>query len=140
VSRVMQVRPRDCHRVWNEVEPFVTAALDEANTGRRPEYGPDNVRSDIVLGRQHLFCLFGDDDKILGSATVSIVDYAFASVAVVTTIGGRIFADKEKLEQFEHLLRLHGATKIQGFVRPSVKRLWSRVGFTSTAEMVEKEI
>lgn len=140
MSRVLQVRARDCHRVWSEVEPFIRAALAEENTGRRPEYSADNVRADLVCGRQFLFCLFDDDERILGCATVSIVDYAFASVAFVTTIGGRIFADKEKLAQFEHLLRLHGATKIQGYARPSVKRLWARVGFEPVCELVEREI
>jgi hypothetical protein len=61
-------------------------------------------------------------------------------IAFITTIGGRHITSPDTYSQFATILKQFGATKIQGAARPSVARLWRKIGFTERYIIVEKQI
>ena len=137
--QVLQVKPADCHRVWPDVEQYVVSAIEKGIPDSKPLHNEHHIRADVASGRQLMF-VFLDDGVINGCATVSMVNYPLACCAAITSIGGKMIVKEECLDSFYSLLKIHGATRVQGHVRPSVARLYRRVGLDIVAQLVEKEI
>jgi hypothetical protein len=55
----------------------------------------------------------------------------------VTAIGGKLISSEETFEQLKTILKQRGATKIQGFGRDAIVRLWKRYGFEPKTTLVE---
>jgi hypothetical protein len=58
-------------------------------------------------------------------------------VAFVTAIGGKLISSQETFDQLKTLLKLRGATKIQGYGRDAIVRLWKRYDFEPRNTLVE---
>ena len=78
----------------------------------------------------------GDGDAH-GPATVSFINYPIHRVAFVTAIGGKLISNQETFEQFKALLKNRGATKIQGYGRDAIVRLWKQYNFEPRNTLVE---
>jgi hypothetical protein len=50
-------------------------------------------------------------------------------VAFITSTGGKFIATKEVFAQLKRILKELGATKIQGYGKDSIVRLWRRFDF-----------
>jgi hypothetical protein len=66
--------------------------------------------------------------------------YPHDTVAYVCAIGGRMLANEETSKQFFDLLKQHGAHRIQGAARPSIVRLWRRIGLEEKYSIVEAKL
>jgi hypothetical protein len=71
---------------------------------------------------------------------VSFANYPMNRVAFITLIGGKLIASRETFEQLKVLLKQRGATKVQGYGRESIVRLWKRFGFEPRTTLVEVQL
>ena len=127
------------HQVWPHVEGFITTAL--ASMDDFPEwsksYNIEHIRQYVTSGQWLLFVAVNDQGNIQGCATVSFINYPLHRVAFITATGGKFIATKEVFAQLKRILKELGATKIQGYGRDSIVRLWRRFEFEPRNTLVE---
>ena len=129
-------------QVWPLVEPYLTDALVRDNDA--PEwsecYNIHHVQAFLTAGQWLLLVATDEENKVHGAATVSFANYPMARVAFITLIGGRLVSNKETFEQLKGILKQRGATKVQGYGRESIVRLWKRYGFEPRTTLVEVKL
>jgi hypothetical protein len=127
------------HQVWPQVEGFIATALDSMDDF--PEwskgYNIEHIRQYVTSGQWLLFVAINDQGNIQGCATVSFINYPLHRVAFITATGGKFIATKEVFAQLKRILKELGATKIQGYGRESIVRLWRRFEFEPRNTLVE---
>lgn len=135
---VHYVETEHVSQVWPKVAPFLEEALTSS-----PEF-PDWYQNYNIHHLQ-MFLTSGawlllvavEDGEIRGACSVSFVNYPLHRVAFITAIGGKLIAGQDTLEQLKQILKQRGATKIQGYGRESIVRLWQRYGFEPRLTLVE---
>jgi hypothetical protein len=119
------------HQVWPRVEGFIATAV--ASMDNFPEwsrnYNLEHIRMYVTSGEWYLFVAIDETGDIHGCATVSMVNCPLHRVAFITSTGGRFIATKEVFAQLKRILKELGATKIQGYGKDSIVRLWRRFDF-----------
>lgn len=137
MSQVQVVAPIYIQQIWENVEPYLSAALKHSGG----EYGLEHLKVFLVQGNQTLLVAVNEDNKIHGAATIEWINFPNERVAFVTTVGGAMLANKDIWKQFETWVKQNGGTMIRGAAFESVARLWKRVfGVESRYIMVEKKL
>jgi len=140
-ASVHYVETEHVAQLWPQVASFLEEALTSS-----PEF-PDWY-SNYNIHHLQMFLTNGawllivavEDGEIRGACTVSFVNYPLHRVAFITAIGGKLIAGQATFEQLKHILKQRGATKIQGYGRESIVRLWQRYGFEPRLTLVEAEL
>jgi hypothetical protein len=136
---ISHVETNYVQQVWPMVKPFIEEAMTKG--GDFPDwaqnYTADHIQSFLTNGAWLLVVAVDDNNIIHGCATVSFINYPMHRVAFVTAIGGKLISSQETFEQFKILLKLRGATKIQGYGRDAIVRLWKRYDFEPRNTLVE---
>jgi hypothetical protein len=126
-------------QVWPMVKPFLEEAMVKG--GDFPEwakdYTVDHIQSFLTNGAWLLVVAVDEEGAVHGATTVSFINYPIHRVAFVTAIGGKLISSQETFEQFKALLKMRGATKIQGYGRDAIVRLWKRYNFEPRNTLVE---
>ena len=129
-------------QIWPIVGPFLQEGLEKEDDS--PEwstcYNIHHVQGFITSGVWALIVAVDEENKIHGAATVSFANYPMNRVAFITLIGGKLIANRDTFEQFKLLLKQRGATKVQGYGRESIVRLWKRFGFEPRTTLVEVQL
>jgi hypothetical protein len=135
---IQYVETSNVSQVWPIVEPFLSEALN-SSTDFPDWYQNYNIHhlQMFLTNGAWLLVVAIDDDKICGACTVSFVNYPIHRVAFVTAIGGKLISNAETFNQLKLLLKQRGATKIQGYGRDSIVRLWKRYDFEPRLTLVE---
>ena len=123
------------HQVWPLVEEYLVAALEHS----KGDYTLEAVKVLLATG-QWLLIVAVNDEGVQGAATVSFSNRPHDRVAFVTLIGGKLISSDETFEQLKNMLRMMGATCIEGAARESIARLWSRYGFEEKYRIVGVKI
>ncbi len=132
---IQYVDPNHVLHFWPTVKPFLEEALKK---GEGPEdYNIDHLQMYLTSANWLLLVAIDEERKIHGAATVSFVNYPLHRVAFITAIGGRLISSRDSVAQLKALLKQRGATKIQGYGRESIVRLWQRYGFERRVTLVE---
>jgi hypothetical protein len=141
----LKVQPVDINyvsQVWPVVKTFLEDALLKDNEA--PEwsecYNIHHVQGFITSGQWILLVATDENNEIHGAATVSFANYPMQRVAFITLIGGHLVSNPETFEQLRNLLKSYGATKLQGYGRPAIVRLWKRYGFEPRTTLVEVKL
>jgi hypothetical protein len=134
--KITDINPNYVSQVWPLVEGFIDSAQQYCGD----DYTLDQIKVYVTSGQWILVAAVDEEGKFHGAATISFMNYPNARVAFVTFIGGKLISSKETFEQFKALLKVYGATKIQGAARESIARLWSRYGFEERYRIVETNI
>jgi len=124
------------HLHWEEIAKYLKPALE---LGGVEEFTLDQMKVYIVNGNWTLFVV-EEEQKICGAVVVAFANYPNDRIAFVTAIGGKFISSRETSDKFKALLKSMGATKIQGYARESVARLWKRIGFTNKQILVEYKL
>jgi hypothetical protein len=124
------------HLHWEEIAKYLKPALDLGNV---EEFSLDQMKVFIANGSWMLFVV-EEEQKICGAVVVTFANYPNDRIAFVTAIGGKFISSRETSDKFKALLKGMGATKIQGYARESVARLWKRIGFTNKQILVEYKL
>ena len=113
------------HVVWPLIVPFIEVSLKKSDS----IFDIDKVCELVVQGMWKVVIAVDTNNTIHGAAVVQTIQTPRDVVGFVTCIGGRLISDKRTFENFKDVLRKEGITEIQGTVRPSIQRLWKRLGF-----------
>jgi len=136
---ISHVETNYVQQVWPMVKPFIEEAMTKG--GDFPDwaqnYTVDHIQSFLTNGAWLLVVAVDDNNIIHGCATISFINYPMHRVAFVTAIGGKLISSQNTFEQFKALLKLRGATKIQGYGRDAIVRLWKRYDFEPRNTLVE---
>jgi hypothetical protein len=103
-------------------------------------YELSHVQGFLTSGAWSLLVAVDDQNNIHGAATVSFANYPKNRVAFITLIGGKLISGQDTFKQLSDILRLAGATKIQGMARPAIARLWKQFGFEQRTTLVEVKL
>mgnify|MGYP006286485665 CR=1 FL=1 len=135
------IRYVDCnhiHAFWDVVAPFMQASIDK---GEGPaDYNIHHIRQFIASGNWLLLVAVDETNTIIGASAVSFVNYPLSRVAFVTAIGGKFVICKDTFEQMKNILKQHGATKVQCYVRPAMQRFLERLHFEPGNRLLEIKI
>lgn len=127
------------HQTWPLVEKFIAEALEKG--GDFPDwaanYTVEHARVFVVNGAWLLIVAIDETGAIHGACTVSFINYPLHRVAFVTAIGGKLISSQDTFAQLKAILKSYGATKIQGYGRDSIVRLWKRYEFEPRNTLVE---
>lgn len=123
-------------QTWPRVEKFVASALSFGHG----DYTIEQAKLLVCMGQWLLIVAVDDNNEIHGCATATFINYPNSRVGYITTIGGRLIANKDTFKELCDILKSRGATKIQGSARPSIVRLWRRFNFEPVATLVEVKI
>lgn len=122
--QVKQVPIEFVNQMWPAVEDFIAKSVSFSEG----EITLDETKYHVVNGNWILYVAVNDKNEAHGAVTVAFFNRTDNRVAHVTNIGGRLIADRKLFAQFSDLLRQNGATCIEGNVRDSLFRLWTRLG------------
>ncbi len=136
---IRHVETEHVQQVWPAVQPFIEEAMQKG--GEFPDwaasYNVSHIQAFLAAGQWLLLVAIDEENKIHGAATVSFINYPLHRVAFVTTIGGKLISSEDTMGQLKLLLKQRGATKIQGYGRPAIVRLWKRYNFEPRNTLVE---
>lgn len=123
---------------WPLVKTYIEEALASEDFPEWSDcYNIEHVRGFLASGLWVLVVAVDENNKIHGCATVSFTNYPLHRVAFITTIGGRLIASQDTFAQLKAILKEAGATKVQGYGKPSIVRLWRRFNFEPRITLVE---
>lgn len=129
-------------QVWPRVESFLNDALvkDSDVPDWSDCYNIHHIQGFVTSGQWLLLVAVDDKNEIHGAATVTFSNYPMNRVAFITLIGGHLVSNPDTFEQLRNLLKSYGATKLQGYGRPAIVRLWKRYGFEPRTTLVEVKL
>lgn len=136
---IQYVETNFVYQVWDKVVPFIMDAMQKGGDfpAESHNYDVEHMRVFLTSGQWLLVVAVDENNEIHGAATVSFLNYPKHRVAFITSIGGKLIANNDTFEQFKNLLKLRGATKIQGYGREAIVRLWKRFNFEPRNTLVE---
>jgi hypothetical protein len=132
---VRKIQPYEVYGHWDSVAKLLSLAIPYANG----DYTLDQVKLYLTSNTWLLVCVF-EENKIICALTISFSNMPNDRIAFITLIGGRGAIKLENYNQLKSILKEHKATKIQGGARPSVARLWKKLGFQERYILVENKI
>jgi len=132
--KILRIPPDQIAQRWQEIAPFIEDSL--AHSGG--DFTIDQVKVYVSSGQWLTLGVF--EEKMLGVIAVQFTNMPNDRVAFITAIGGKNITNSDNFNQFQAILKAHGATKIQGGVRESVARLWRRLGFSQRYILVEHKL
>lgn len=130
------------NQTWPLIEPFLAEAMQKGGDfpAWADNYTVDHIQVFVTSGTWLLVVAVDETGKIQGACTVSFINYPLHRVAFVTAIGGKLISNQETFAQFKQILKTYGATKIQGYGRDAIVRLWSKYQFEPRNTLVEVQI
>ena len=135
--QVQSVHPNIILQVWDQVEPLLAKGLQKCGG----EYTVEHLKVYLIQGVQHLVVSTDEQSNIIGAAAVEFINYPNERVAFITSIGGKMVANKEVWDQFAAWCKYNGATMIRGAAFESVARLWKKAfGVEQRYVIVEKKL
>jgi len=133
--KILRIPTDQIAQRWLTIAPFIQDSL--AHSGE--DFTIDQVRVYLSSGQWLTLGVF-EEQSLLGVIAVQFTNMPNDRVAFITAIGGKNITNSDTFQQFQAILKAHGATKIQGGVRESVARLWRRLGFSQRYILVEHKL
>jgi hypothetical protein len=128
---VQYVEARFIINFWNDIKPYIESALEHTD-----DYNADQVKVFLTNGSWLLFVAI-ENNVLQGVATVFIENAVNHRTALITTISGKGIINKDAMEQLTNILKSFGLTRVQGYARDSLVRLYKRFGLNKKANLVE---
>ena len=140
--KIQHVELTHVNQVWPLVQEYLESALTKDNDAPAWSecYNIHHVQAFVTSGLWLLLVASDDEGQIRGAATVSFANYPMNRVAFITLIGGKLISNSDTFEQLRMILKQRGATKVQGYGRESIVRLWKRFGFEPRTTLVEVKL
>lgn len=134
--KVLAVHTNYINQTWPYVEHFIESALSYS----AGDYDTSEIKVMLTQGNWQLIIATDDNEKVHGALVVSYFNRPTNRVAFVVAIGGKCVTNKDTFTQFEEILKLNGATYLEGSGRESIIRLWSRYGMTQKYVVTGKSL
>lgn len=139
---VQSVSTEYISQVWPMIQDYFQEALTKGceDIEWSAGYNIHHVQAFLTTGQWLLLVAADENGAIHGAAAVSFANYPLHRVAFITLIGGKLISNRETFAQLKSILKQRGATKIQGYGRESIVRLWKRYGFEPRTTLVEVQL
>lgn len=134
--KIEVVHPDHFQYAWPLVEKFISSALEHSHG----EYTTEQAKVYLASGAWTLYVAVDDAGALHGAGAVQFNNRPNDRTAFVVAIGGKLFTGKDTWQQFVELLKLRGATQVEGAARESIARLWKRYGFEEKYRIVGVKI
>ena len=121
----------ECAEHWLTIERHIRPALDFS-----PDITLEDVRNAIFREQYHVVGVYRNDEMV-GAVVYKVQQN---DTAFILAIGGHWIAHDNGIDQFKDFLRYFGMTRMQGIARPSVARLWQRLGVRQIYTVMETEL
>jgi hypothetical protein len=118
-------------QVWPKVSDYIQAALEYQD-----DYTLEQAKVMLTNAQWMLVVAVADDGFIQGAAAISFINRPNDRVAFVVAMGGKLITNQDTFLQFKDLLRMFGATYIEGAARETATRLWQRYGLQEKYRVV----
>jgi hypothetical protein len=136
MKQVQIVSPNFVNQIWHKIEHFFEKSFKVSTDDCTLE----QLRFILVQGHQTLFIIL-EDEKIIGTCTVEIINYPNNRVVHMTTLNGAGLVEESVINQFEDWCKAQGATKIRAFAQDTQARLYKmKMGLDMVTHVVEKKI
>jgi hypothetical protein len=136
MNTVYQLPIHQISQEWNNVKEYISQALDQSKCD---DYRVDDVYKQVANGIWKLYVV-KKDSSYKGAIVVSFNKYPLDTVAYICAIGGEAVTEDNLVDDFFRQLKEAGATRVQGAARPSVVRLWRRIGMYEKYSIVEAKL
>jgi len=129
-ASVFQVPPDHIHAIWDKVEVFINRSVNES----WGDVETIEIKTRCLSG-EYLMVVVVDEQNmmVIGVIVIYLMNRIHDKVAMIVAIGGKGIVKKESHDAFRELLKTHGATVIEGAARPSLARLYNRLGYSNKA-------
>lgn len=134
--RVQYVPQQYVAQLWPRVEEHIRAAMEHGHG----DYTLDQIKLLVCVGQWLLLVVIDEEGNIHGAATSSFINYPNDRVAFITFVGGRLISNGDTFKEMCDILKSNGATKVQGYCRPSVVRLFKQYGFKERSVVMEVKL
>jgi hypothetical protein len=123
-------------QLWDQIKHYFEKVSGIGNN----DYTVDQIKYLLVQGKQTLFVIM-EEEKLIGTFTVEVINYPNHRVAHTTTMGGKGLFDKDTVKQYEDWARSQGVNKIRAFAQAAQARLYRmKMGLNMVTHVVEKTI
>jgi hypothetical protein len=123
-------------QLWDQIKHYFEKVSGIGNN----DYTVDQIKYLLVQGKQTLFVIM-EEEKLIGTFTVEVINYPNHRVAHTTTMGGKGLFDKDTVKQYEDWARSQGVNKIRAFAQEAQARLYRmKMGLNMVTHVVEKTI
>jgi hypothetical protein len=135
--KIQPVLTQNVQQVWPLVERFIKSALDFS----KGDYDAEHAKVYLSQGHWHLLVAVDESGEIKGACTIEYINRPNSRVAMITAVGGKFVSTPEVFDQLRNIVKLNGATHIEGAARESIARLWKmKFGFAEKYKIVEVAI
>ena len=129
--RVNVVDPKFIVNMWKDIKPYLQRALEHTD-----DYSAEQCKVFLTNGSWVLFVAL-NKNGLQGVATIAIENGVNHRTALITTISGKGIINKDAMEQLISILKSFGITRIQGYARDSLVRLYHCFGIYKKSNLVE---
>ena len=137
--KVQHVEVNYIQQVWPLVEPWFTPVFEKSAIS--DYYSIDNLKDYLIRGEHTLVVATDDEGVIHGVISLQWLNLPKARIAYVAAIGGKFIASRETNQEFVNWVRTMGGTKIQGYARESIARLWKqKLGYRPAHIVMELDV
>ena len=127
-----QVSPRELPQVWPIAAPLLQKAIDT-----EPDYITiEQVEHFVRTGKSYLLVWEEPEVGITGAATIEFLDYPRERVAHIGLTGGKGIANPLVFGEVKNWMRLYGATKAQCWTKGALVRVYEKIGFENTQQVM----
>lgn len=124
------------YSIWPIVEPM----LDKALIVSQNDFDIEHLKL-YVTTKAYTLLVAVENHKIVGAATLSLLNYPNHRVATIVALGGKAIVKPELFEQVVQWAKAQGATKIRATAREAQARLYrQKAGLDTTMYVIEKLI
>ena len=123
-NRLERIPLHKCAQYWPDLAPH----FEKVTPHSHGEWTNDQFKADVLQGRIGVIAAWHHYECI-GAVAYVMHNRRNARVAYISALGGRGVTTKENWKQLQEMFKFEGATTIEAAVRPSVARLWRRLGF-----------
>jgi hypothetical protein len=128
---IQYVEPKFVVGIWNDLKPHIEHALEHTD-----DYSVEQCKVFLTNGSWLLFAAV-EDGVLHGMATVFVENGVNHRTALITTISGKGIINTDAIGQLMNILKSFGLTRVQGYARDSLVRLYERFGLQKKANLVE---
>lgn len=129
--RIQHVTTDFVSQVWPKVADYIQDAL-----AYQDDYTLEQAKVMLTNAQWMLVVAVADDEFIQGAAAISFVNRPNDRVAFIVAMGGKLITSQDTYLQFKDLLKVFGATYIEGASREAAARLWQRYGLQEKYRVV----
>jgi len=137
MKQIQIVAPGHINTVWPIVRGLLNTAIINYPDA---DYDVEHLKVLLIKEFQVLFVVI-EDQNIIGTFTVEIINYPNHKVAHTTCMGGKGLFDSNTVSQYEEWCKGNGVTKIRAYAQDAQARLFKmKLGLNAVTHVVEKTL